>query len=341
MKLERIFRYRTVWMGVAILWIIWFHSALVLPGELCVFLKEIGYGGVDIFIFASGIGCYYSLARDRDSLRFLKRRFLRIIPTYWCFIVIWLLYRILRKEMLLSAIVGNLLCVQNLTGQGMEFNWYMSAIVLLYLFSPIMAEVVEQLKSWKQCMIVLLIFGMCSIPFWGSFHLIIMVTRLPVFFLGMYVAKRGKQGDILSAKMLLGVLAVMLAGFVILAFLRSHYTNYLWSYGLEWYPFLLIAPGMCIGISYLMEKGNNNPVKKLVEHILTIAGKYSFELYLVQTMVFEVYVDLMIDSIITQRIRYKIAAVLCIGIGCFIFVCYKKLVMKAVSCIMERGSYKY
>lgn len=67
-----ILQYRNVWMGLAILWIVFFHSGL----EILVlhFVKMSGYGGVDIFVFSSGIGCFYSLDKDQDAERFMIRR---------------------------------------------------------------------------------------------------------------------------------------------------------------------------------------------------------------------------------------------------------------------------
>ena len=65
-------KYRSVWMGIAIIWIVFYHYSLC-PD--IAFIREIinnGYGGVDIFVFASGLGCYYSLKKESDSYMFLK-----------------------------------------------------------------------------------------------------------------------------------------------------------------------------------------------------------------------------------------------------------------------------
>lgn len=56
MKLERVYQYRTGWMGIAILWVILFHSTFEISNPLLGMIREVGYGGVDIFVFAAGMG---------------------------------------------------------------------------------------------------------------------------------------------------------------------------------------------------------------------------------------------------------------------------------------------
>lgn len=87
-KIKDICSYRNLWMGIAIVWVMLFHSSLLVAYPMD-FLKNIGYGGVDIFFFASGIGCYYSFDKDKDAFGFITRRAKRILPTYFMFIIPW------------------------------------------------------------------------------------------------------------------------------------------------------------------------------------------------------------------------------------------------------------
>ena len=64
MKTKDYFQYRSVWMGVAIIFIVFFHSEMTFDNIIVETIREFGYGGVDIFQFVSGIGCYYSLQKD-------------------------------------------------------------------------------------------------------------------------------------------------------------------------------------------------------------------------------------------------------------------------------------
>ena len=62
----------------------------------------------------------------------------------------------------------------------------------------------------------------------------------------------------------------------------------MWRYGLIWYPFALIMPGICITLSWIMNKLEHIPPVKMAIHILNVIGGYSLELYLVHILVFEV-----------------------------------------------------
>lgn len=75
------------WKAVAILWILLFHCRFDIP-----IIRESaiwGYGGVDIFFFTSGIGCYYSLRKDKGIWRFILKRIRKIIPIYYIVVTIW------------------------------------------------------------------------------------------------------------------------------------------------------------------------------------------------------------------------------------------------------------
>lgn len=338
MKIERIFNYRNVWMGLAALWIIWFHSGILLPSEALNYIKSLGYGGVDIFLFASGVGCYYSLNKESDSIHFLKRRFMRIMPTYWCVIVVWLLYKTQTQGMPFTAVVGNLLCIQTFTGQGYEFEWYTGTICLFYVLAPLLAQIVDRIRNWKQCAIVVLFLVLFSIPFWGSLDLIIVITRIPVFFLGMYFAKLGRQGGCLSGKMLLILITLMFIGIGLLLYFGTYFKDYLWWWGLDWYPFILIVPGLCVTISYIMEKLGDNLIKKGMETILGFIGKHSFEIYLVQLFIFDIYGTCFVATgVIPNRIRYQLCAIALIVPGCVILNLFKKGAVKVVTWIYDKG----
>ena len=113
-------------MAAGILMIVFYHSQVAGGYFILRALKGSGYGGVDIFIFASGIGCYASYTKDRDMGRFLKKRAFRILPTYWMILIVWMLVKTLLcgEKLYVSQIVGNIFCVQTLTGNGNDLARY-------------------------------------------------------------------------------------------------------------------------------------------------------------------------------------------------------------------------
>ena len=87
-ELENISRYRGELMGAAMLFVILFHVGL--PRDDTFFgLRRMGNIGVDIFLFLSGMGLWFSWSKHPDTKDFYLRRWLRIYPTW---LIICLLY---------------------------------------------------------------------------------------------------------------------------------------------------------------------------------------------------------------------------------------------------------
>ena len=80
---KKLLLYRNIWMAVAIIGIVLFHMNPISDNRIITGIQEIGYGGVDVFLFASGIGCYYSYSRIQNPYDFLVKRMKKILPMYF------------------------------------------------------------------------------------------------------------------------------------------------------------------------------------------------------------------------------------------------------------------
>ncbi len=125
-------------------WILLYHSSLRFSFAPFMMFKNIGYGGVDICFLTSGIGCYYSLNKNPDIFAFFKRRFLRIGPTYLCYIFLWFIYKGITGTLNVQMMIGNIFGIQNFTGLGNAFDWYISALLLFYLLTPALKSFVDK-----------------------------------------------------------------------------------------------------------------------------------------------------------------------------------------------------
>ena len=117
------------------LWIVFFHVELTVTDEYLSVFKIMGYGGVDIFMFASGVGVYFSYVRDHDPAAFICRRIKRLAPVYLPFIILWCVYKTWLGGFNYGAVIGNLFGVQGFTGLGGEFNWYITGLAVMYLLA--------------------------------------------------------------------------------------------------------------------------------------------------------------------------------------------------------------
>ncbi|WP_278819616.1 acyltransferase family protein, partial [Hoylesella nanceiensis] len=80
-SIELISKYRTELMGIAMLLVVLFHG-YVPQSSWFYGLKRMGNVGVDVFLFLSGIGLWFSWRSCPNLKHFYKQRFLRVYPTW-------------------------------------------------------------------------------------------------------------------------------------------------------------------------------------------------------------------------------------------------------------------
>lgn len=319
MKLKELLRYRNIWIGCAMMWIMLAHSGFDFSSKLFGYLKMWGYGGVDICLFASGIGCYFSLEKDSDGLRFLKRRVIRLAPAYLCFLPLWMAYRIAVSNLPLQAALGNVLGVQSFTGLGNSFSWYISALLLIYLLAPYLKSLADRVNGMRRQLLVVGVLIVLSIPFWGVHNLIITVTRLPVFYIGMLLAKACRQDKQLEKRDLVVCLFLLLAGIGFLCGAYRFFPDQLWSHGLHWYPFLFITPGLCVLISLAFSALERVKWFGWISNLINLIGKNSFELYLVHVFLYEELIpELGISDISGNQNLFWLGTIPVVVLGCWI-----------------------
>ena len=330
MKLSDTLKYRSAWMGFAMLWVVFYHSSHFIDGMR--FFKNTGYGGVDIFLFASGIGCYYSLCKDDDVLRFAKRRVTRIFPTYWCFLPFWFVYAFKAFDMSYADVIGNIFGIQNFTIKGHFFNWYISAILLLYILAPYMKKLVDRFDSLLAQVAMIAVLVLLSVPFFNSNTLIITMTRLPIFYIGMIFAKRCTGKVSLSLTKIIAYILVAAIGFFVLymAFNDQQLRPLRWKYGLYWYPFILIAPGLCVALSCVMTFLEKSLFTTWIVQVFSFVGKYSFEIYLVHLLIYDSVTYMVNNHLIQRTDTVNVVSTLLIPVGCFVLVMITKLFTQVI-----------
>lgn len=269
LKINDIIRQRSFLMGIAILWIMMYHSEIVIGNSYIRHIKSLGYGGVDIFLFCSGMGCYFSYFRERDLIAFFKRRISRIFPQWILFMLLWIPLNCFVNHISVNAILGNLLCLQALTGLGNDMNWYISALWVLYILAPYLCEACDR-STWKQNLAILVFLTLLSIPFWNSDNYIIMVSRIPIFFMGILAAKY-KDFE-LNRYVCFGSIIIAILSAAMIIYIQRYMSAYMWSYAIWWYPFILIVPGISIVVTFIAQYGTKNLWGGVSHHMLS--GKY-------------------------------------------------------------------
>ena len=329
MKVKDLLRCRQQCIGFAMCMIVLYHLSIDSPFPFLEQLKTTFYGGVDLCLFASGIGCYHSLDRNPDIGTFMKKRFQRLAPTYLVFIFFWLMLEALRGNFTIHMALGNILGIQNFTGLGSFFNWYISAILLFYLLAPYLKQIADRTTAGSKWGFLLL-FVLASVPFWGSHTYIITVTRLPVFYLGVLFGQYSKTEQPIPTKFWGSAIAALLVGAAFLSAALRYAPNQLWSNGLYWYPFILIAPALYAAVSALFHFLNRTGKLRLLDAALTVIGDYSFEVYLVHISVVDM-LNLCAQYLQLQDLDNLISAlaVVLTAVGCFVL---RRLVKLCTCC---------
>ena len=113
---------------------------------------------------------------------------------------------------------------------------------------------------------------------------LMLFARVPLLYLGVCAADYGSRYPTLTKRTVLALLGAMAAGITILlvCYYRCH--EYLYPYGLLWWPFILIVPGLCLLLSWLsMLVERTAPI---VIRFLRYVGGCTLEIYIVHMFVF-------------------------------------------------------
>jgi len=279
-------RYRNELKGLAILWVVFFHSNLVLGGSLD-FMRQLGYGGVDIFFFLMGIGLYRSLQKSDDLRGYASRRLWRVLPAYLPVLVIWMAVMYptygLSTVQAIRGVAGNLTMTGYWLGTPKVYNWFANAQFLFIFLAPLCYAVLAKSRQPLKGLVLLL-----SIAFGIGLTCIGLdqmmgVSRLPIFVLGMAFGMElpvsGKKGLVR-----LGYLSAFGIGLAAVLLCLNRYQELLNTYGMYWIPFALMTPGLCVFLSWLFHKAEK--IRWLFAP-LRVIGAASFEIYLLNIWMVE------------------------------------------------------
>lgn len=196
-ELANISRFRGALMGIAMLIIILFHVDLA-RSDMFFGLRRMGNLGVDMFLFLSGIGLWFSWMKTPSYRNFYFRRLIRIYPAW---LIIACLYYLPRLH------VHDAASLVNLIGEiGFNWNfwlhdelsfWYIPAIMMLYLFAPPYMELIRRHSVYRWLPVVMIMW--CILVEWVTpihhavGHLEIFWSRVPIFFIGINMGEMVRQ----------------------------------------------------------------------------------------------------------------------------------------------------
>jgi len=291
---ELLSKWRAPLMGIAIFWIVLYHSEMLFPGKLQ-YLEAWGYGGVDIFLYLAGMGVAYSLKKDGDTVGFLLRRVKRLAPAYLPFMLVFLVKRIYDSIALgntletLRNFLGNFFMTGWFNNLSFQFNWYIQALVWYYILSPVLFQIIQKVKEkWWRCFLLILVLSVLIVTCFNT-PMCVVACRLPIFVLGMLMPElKGKKCNHILYTIVMYT-AMIVGGGLLYFWSERNELSLLWSCGMTWYIFLFITPGLCHLMAKAVDLLACVKVGKAIIWVLKELGDSSFEIYLLHLPLFVRY----------------------------------------------------
>lgn len=177
-------------MGIAMILVAIFHSPFIISNNILMYIKNKLYIGVDIFLFLSGIGIYYSYTKNNNKKYFYKKRFLRILPVTMI-ITILFSFSLFRCNYLTETDFWASISFANFLlniGNFPIWYWYIPSILILYLFSPFVIDSYNKCSNKRNFyiltfIIVFILLLLSSMPSMDRFK--IFTTRIPIYLIGL------------------------------------------------------------------------------------------------------------------------------------------------------------
>lgn len=306
--------------GYSIFTIALMHLVGCLSGVL---LKAAAFGGagVHVFILCSGFGLYLSyLKKPLGYGDFLKRRFGKVWVPYAIVVLLWGAWYLVSKGFFPIREVASHLLLYKMFSVVLDTSlcypyWFISTIVQFYLFWPLIVKAYKMRWGGQFLLVVSLlwstivgILGLEEARPWGSFFL----QYLWEFGLGMWIAERCVMADGRGEKLMeiqtykwWWLILGAAGGMGLSAFMA-------WNGGiLKLYNDIPSLVGY-ISVALLIYKIGIKVVNKFFEW----ANSFSYELYLVHSLVYVVMACLLASLLPVQAllvVKFMIAYAVAYG----------------------------
>lgn len=292
-SLSVISRYRSAIFGISILGILLFHfSNDVLKWrrhDVVYKLAEFYYNqfgsiGVEIFLFLSGVGLYFSLSKNPDVKSFYERRLRRVLIPY----LLWGGFYWFIRDILVTrkGVAGFFydLTMLSFWCEGKRSVWFIALLIILYAAFPLLFRAMNWEVKGKEragffclalCVGWIAICSFLSIVTPVFYHNIeVAFSRVPIFIIGTWYGKRIKNNE--NFRTVDGIFTVF--GFLLITL------HMMSEYSLFWVDLKIhnrfLACVFSISLLFILCGILSLLHSDKIGKALALAGSYSLELYI-------------------------------------------------------------
>lgn len=295
--------YRGALMGVAIIWVMLYHLGDIDVSVISV-IFGVGYGGVDIFLFLSGFGLYFSLSKKETSLpRYYKKRFCRVLPEFWLYLLILFFIQMDFDFRSVCTLLFDATTIGYWIPGNPDKLWYVSCLVVFYAIFPFYFRLFKK-HGLKVSMyfivgglLLTIAYALVMVFCFNNENkgelLILSISRIPIFFIGAvvgYYVKERKESAI-THKVKVVNWALFAVSLVVLYYFRKYHYEYCWTCALLFVPFIFITPTLCVILAWLFDK-----LPHVISSIFTKIGLISLELYIAHDIIYLEFLNKFFDS---------------------------------------------
>lgn len=273
--------------GVAIIGILLSHLIVVDHGHIIWAVFYPGFVGVDIFLFFSGYGLCRSI--ENNPLKtFYSHRMKRIYPMLVIFTLFsYLITCFLHHNHFTPFDVFCNLTTLNFWGLGgLRFEWYLSFIIYLYLFFPLLYRIVQRWGIISVIVSLILLFTFLYLYRDGWFYQCAF-SRIPIFLFGILCYQRNTPETYKKGLLLFLPALLIMGAFFGMGIVQKFELVYMSA------PFLL-----CL-LAWVFRRAIQQPGATF--RSFCFLGKYSLEIYLANLLIASAipYIQLSIPIVIS------------------------------------------